>query len=241
MRRPLATIALWIVMLMLSPAGGQEHDDDFDLLEAEYAEPAVSLADPLKPLNCVIFHLNDAAYTLVLKPVSSGYKAVTTKSMRIGLHNFFQNVATPIRFTNCLLQGKGNDACIELRRFLINSTAGCLGLGDPAQDKYGLDPIDEDLGQTLAVYGLKDGVYLVLPLLGPSTLRDAAGRMGDTFLNPGSYLEPTELYIGVAALRTTNTFALRGDEYESIKADAISPYTAMRSAYLQYRKRQIEQ
>jgi phospholipid-binding lipoprotein MlaA len=223
------------------PVVGQDSDDDFDLLEAEYAEPTVTIADPLQPINCVMFHLNDAAYTLVIKPVSRGYKAVTTKPMRIGLHNFFQNISTPIRFANCLLQGKGDSAGVELRRFLINSTEGCLGLGDPAHDKYGLELIDEDLGQTLAVYGFEDGIYLVLPLLGPSTLRDTAGRMGDAFLNPVSYLEPTEAYIGVKVLQMTNVHAIRGDEYDSLKADAISPYTAMRDMYFQYRKRQIEE
>ena len=105
--------------------------------------------------------------------------------------NFFENLTTPARFVNCLLQGKGPEADRELRRFGINTTAGVLGFGDPAYDRWGLKPAEEDLGQTLAVYGLGDGFYVVWPLFGPSTLRDSVGMVGDSFLNPVRYVEPT--------------------------------------------------
>jgi phospholipid-binding lipoprotein MlaA len=127
-----------------------------------------------------------------------------------------------------------------VQRFLVNSSAGCLGFGDPATVKHGLYSVDEDLGQTLATYGVGDGIYLVLPFVGPTTLRDAAGRVGDLFLSPVSYVEPTEAYLAVSALRVTNTYSLRGSEYEALKKDAIEPYSFMKSAYIQNRKNEIE-
>ena len=159
---------------------------------------------------------------------------------RIGISNFFSNLFTPIRLANCLLQGKNEASGRELNRFLINTTVGVLGIGDPALDKHGIKMANEDLGQTLAVYGLGDGFYLVLPLLGPSTLRDAAGEFGDGFLNPVFYVKPTEVAIEITAGRITNEFSFRIGEYESFKAASVDAYTALRSVYIQYRRNLIK-
>ncbi len=235
-------IAVFIVLLPCSVLFGQDIDEeDLDFLEEELTEPEVTISDPLEPINRFMYNFNDATFTHVIRPVAKGYKKVTPKPARLGLHNFFSNLGAPIRFTNCLLQGKGDDAWIEMQRFLVNTSAGFLGLGDPALEKHGLYIVDEDLGQTLATYGVDDGIYLVLPFLGPTTLRDAVGRVGDIFLSPVTYVKPGEVYLGASALRITNTYSLHGNEYEAIKADAIEPYSALKSAYIQYRRNKVEQ
>jgi phospholipid-binding lipoprotein MlaA len=216
-------------------------NDDFDLLEEEYAEQMVEVHDPLEPFNRVMFNVNDALYYWIVKPGSEIYAGVVPEPARVGIFNFFSNLTTPARYINCLLQGKGEGADTELRRFAINTTCGILGFGDPALDEYGLEPVYEDLGQTLAVHGINDGFYLVLPLLGPSNARDAVGRLGDWFLNPVSYVEPTEASYGITAVRYTNSSSIRLGEYESFKSMTIEPYIAMRRTYAQYRAKQIQE
>ena len=216
-------------------------NDDFDLLEEEYAEQMVDVSDPLEPFNRIMFNVNDTLYFWIVKPGSEIYAGVVPEPARIGIYNFFSNLTTPARLVNCLLQGKGEGADTELRRFAINTTCGILGFGDPALDEYGLEPVQEDLGQTLAVYGFDDGFYLVLPLLGPSNARDSVGRIGDWFLNPVSYVEPIEAAYGITAVRYTNSSSLRLGEYESFKSMTVEPYIAMRESYVQYRTKQIQE
>jgi phospholipid-binding lipoprotein MlaA len=216
-------------------------DEDFDLLAEQLDEQKVEIADPLEFFNRFFFGVNDALYFWVAKPVAETYEGLIPKPARIGIRNFFNNLTTPVRYVNCLLQGKGDAAGTELDRFLINTTEGILGFGDPALDKHGIKPVEEDLGQTLAVHGFEDGFYLVLPLLGPTTLRDGIGKVGDLFLNPVFYVDPTEAAIGISVGRYVNEGSFYIGEYETFKAAAVDPYIAMRQAYIQYRKKQIRQ
>lgn len=220
---------------------GDSVDEDFELLEEEIAGKEIEVADPLEPVNRVMFFVNDTLYFWVFKPVSGFYKEVAPEPVRMGIRNFFRNLGTPIRFCNCLFQGKGDSAGTEFDRFVINSTAGILGFGDPARDKYGMEPVPEDLGQSLGVYGVGDGFYILLPVLGPSTLRDAAGRFGDSFLNPVYYVEPRETAIGITAGKVINESSFHIGEYDELKSEALDAYVAMRNAYIQYRRREIEQ
>ena len=222
-------------------SAGPPADEDFDFLEEELAEQMAEVADPLEPLNRLMFGVNDILYFWVVKPCAQLCKDVVPEPARIGIRNFFCNLATPIRLANCLLQGKGDSAGTELHRFLVNTTAGVLGFGDPARDKLGLESADEDLGQTLAVYSLGNGFYIVWPLLGPSTVRDTAGYVGDQFLNPLWYVEPTEASIGISSGKIVNESSFHIGEYESFKAAAVDPYVAMRGAYIQYRNNQIQE
>ena len=214
---------------------------DLDELEAELAQKQASVADPLEPVNRFMFGVNDVVYFWVLKPLLRGYVYAVSKEARTGIRNSFHNLATPARLVNCILQGKNPEADIELQRFAINTTVGVLGLGDPALNRWGLKPVEEDLGQTLAVHGLGDGFYLVWPLLGPSTLRDSVGMVGDAFLDPVRYVEPDAVSIGVSVTDTGNTMSFHLGEYESLKAATVDPYIAMREAYVQYRKKQIHE
>ena len=219
----------------------ENRDEDFDFLEEELAEQMAEVADPLEPLNRIMFNVNDILYFWVAKPCAQVCKEVVPEPARIGVRNFFHNLATPIRFVNCLLQGKCDSAGTELHRFLVNTTSGVLGFGDPARDKLGLEPVEEDLGQTLAIYDLGDGFYIVWPLLGPSTLRDSAGFVGDQFLNPIRYVEPPEASIGISTGNMTNESSFHIGEYEAFKSAAVDPYVAMRGAYIQYRNKQIQE
>lgn len=214
-------------------------DQAFDEFEQELAGKQVVISDPLESWNRTMFGVNDRFYFWVAKPVVEGYEKTVPRPARIGIDNFFQNLTTPVRFVNCLAQGKGPAAGRELRRFGINTTVGFLGVGDPALDKWHLEPAKEDLGQTLAVHGLSDGLYIVWPLLGPSTLRDSAGTVGDRFLNPVSYVEPVEVAVGISAANAVNDSSFHVGEYEAFKEASVDPYIAMRTAYIQYRQNQI--
>ena len=221
---------------------GASSDDDFDLLEDELVEQMVEIADPLEPLNRTMYHVNDTLHFWVLKPVTQVYKDVIPKPVRIGVRNFFHNLTTPVRFANCHLQGKTTTADTELNRFLINTTVGILGFGDPAKDQHGLEPPkEEDLGQTLATYGLGNVFYIVWPLFGPSTVRDSVGMVGGLFLNPVFYVEPTEAAISISAVKFTNKNSFHIGEYEVFKSAALDPYVAMREVYIQYRNEQIQE
>jgi phospholipid-binding lipoprotein MlaA len=216
-------------------------DEELDFLDEEFEEEPVRIADPLSPWNRAMFHFNDKFYFWLLKPVAQGYKAVTPEIFRVGIRNFFRNLATPIRFVNSLLQGKGRNSGREMERFIINSTAGGLGFGDPAKKYHNLTPSDEDFGQTLGRYGAGNGFYIIWPFLGPSTLRDTVGLVGDRFLNPVTYVSPTTAAVGITGFRIVNETTFRIGDYESFKESALEPYVAFRDAYIQHRKKKVEE
>ena len=219
---------------------GVESDFDEDFFEDEFEEDKVQIADPLAPLNKVMFHFNDKLYFWLLKPLARAYKAVTPEMLRIGVKNFFRNLETPIRLANCILQGKGEAAGREFARFVMNTTLGVFGLGSPADDQPGLQPPDEeDLGQTFAVYGAGNGFYIVWPVIGPSTLRDSIGMVGDHFLHPVSYVEPEEAELGLKGFDKVNQTSFRIGDYEALKKAAIDPYVALRNVYLQFRAKKV--
>ena len=216
-------------------------DEDLEFFGEDDEEEVVKVADPFSPFNRAMFHFNDKLYFWALKPIARGYKAVIPTPVRSGIKNFFHNLTMPIRMVSCLLQGKGREASAELSRFLINSTVGVLGFGNPAKRWPELNPSEEDIGQTLGSYGIGNGFYIVWPFLGPSTLRDSVGMVGEWFLNPVSYVEPNERYLGVRAVDTVNATSFKIGDWESLKEAAIDPYIALRNAYIQLRKKKVEE
>ncbi len=224
-----------------SPSNLEENDEFLDEFESEFEEKAVTVADPLSFWNRAMFHFNDKLYFWFLKPVAKGYKAVIPGVVRTGARNFFSNIFTPIRLTSCMLQGKVKAGGTELVRFVVNSTIGIVGVTDPAKKYLKLDISDEDFGQTLGAYGIGNGFYLVWPLLGPSTLRDSVGMVGDWFLNPINYVEPVGASVAIWSYDKINETSLHIGDYESIKEAAIEPYEAFRDAYIQYRKNKVKQ
>jgi len=213
----------------------------FGEFENELSQRRVTISDPLESSNRVMFGINDIFYFWVANPVIQTYEKIVPQPARICIGNFFENLTTPARFVNCLFQGKGPEADRELHRFVVNTTAGILGFGDPARDRWHLAPANEDLGQTLAVHGFGDGFYVVWPVFGPSTLRDSVGMVGDAFLNPVRYVKPLETSIGISVVDATNKGSFHIGEYEAFKSAAVDPYVAMREAYIQYRSKQIKE
>ena len=202
--------------------------------------PLPTIADPIEPVNRGIFYVNDKLYRWVLKPVAKGYKYVMPEGVRISVRNFFFNLATPIRAVNTLLQGKIKDTGTELARFGINSTIGMAGLFDAAKD-FHLIRKDEDTGQTLGVYGIGNGFYLVLPILGPSSARDTVGLAGDTFLDPTTYILSWEAALGMRFVRAETDLTFRINEYEELTDAAVDPYAAVKDVYLQYRAKKVRE
>ncbi|MBL7180348.1 MAG: VacJ family lipoprotein [Desulfobacterales bacterium] len=215
---------------------------DSDFFDDEFEKDKVTIADPLYHWNLAMFHLNDKLYFCVLKPLAVLYKELTPDIFRTGVKNFFRNITAPIRLVNCVLQGKREAFAVELTRFVLNTTVGVLGLGSPADDHPKLGPPDEeDLGQTLAKYGLGNGLYIIWPVLGPSTLRDSIGMTGDFFLNPVSHVDPWEDELALKGFEKVNKTSFQIGTYEALKKAAIDPYTALRDVYLQFRKNKVQQ
>ncbi len=216
-------------------------DGSFDFFDKDDEEEVIQIADPFSVWNRAMFHFNDKLYFWALKPLARGYKAVIPTPARIGVKNFFHNLAMPIRMVSCLLQGKGRAASGELSRFLINSTVGILGFGNPAKNWTELNPSQEDVGQALASYGIGNGFYIVWPFLGPSTLRDTLGLVGDWFLYPVSYVDPIEKYLQIWTFEMVNKTSFSIGDYESLKEATIDPYVAFRDAYIQNRKKKVQE
>ncbi len=210
-------------------------DDLFDEYE-DQAQTTQVVADPLYYFNYAMYGVNDFLYFYALKPLAQGYKFVVPTIARRGVRNFFHNLMFPVRFINCLLQGKVDAAGEEFGSFFVNTTIGVLGFNNFAQKHMGLEPHMEDLGQTLATYHIGDGFYLVLPVLGPSTLRDTVGRVGDMFADPVRYASPWELSWGLTGLDKLNQTSFHIGDYEALKEASLDPYVAIRNAYIQNRR-----
>ncbi|MBU0463054.1 MAG: VacJ family lipoprotein [Proteobacteria bacterium] len=219
-------------------------DDELDkALHEDFDDPLESdpIFDPLYHFNYLMYSVNDFLYFQAIKPIAKGYKAIMPAPVRKGVRNFFHNLVFPVRFANNILQGEIKDAGTEIGIFFINSTIGALGFAQVAQNKFDLHTANEDLGQTLGSYTIGNGFYLVLPILGPSTLRDLIGRVGDNFLTPVNYVEPWALSAGIKAYDTINTVSFHIGDYEALKAAALNPYAAIRNAYIQNRKEKIKE
>ena len=144
-------------------------------------------SDPLEPMNRAIYSFNDGVDTAIFKPLAQGYRAVLPSFVRNGISNFFSNINDVLIALNNLLQGKISNAVSDVGRVLVNTTVGVGGLFDVATN-FGLEKHNEDFGQTLGYWGIADGPYLVLPLLGPSNFRDALGRIVDVKTDPVGYV-----------------------------------------------------
>lgn len=191
--------------------------------------------DRWEGLNRSVYKFNDTLDRAALKPVAKGYRAITPSWFRAGVGNFFANLAYPTTIVNEFLQGKTTLGVRDTGRFLLNTTLGIGGLFDVATP-VGLQANDEDFGQTLAVWGVRSGPYLMLPLVGPSSLRDAPSRAFDYFTAPLSYAEiPWETEWGLRALDIVHSRS------ELLPLDATlqrtyDPYVFIRDAWIQQRE-----
>jgi len=249
-------ILLLVVLLAVSidsTWAGQMEDDsalasatdqsEVDWTELDEDDQELEVWDPLEPFNRSMFWFNDKLYFYLLKPVAKSYRFVAPEPARESVSNFFHNLATPVRFLNCLLQGKGHDAASELALFMINTTFGIVGLFDLTPDDM-VKPDAEDFGQTLGRYGTSTGFYLVLPVFGPSNARDAVGLVADSLTHP----VPSPFYLkmkpleeaGIQTYDRVNELSLDKDTYESIKKDELDPYLFIRNAFMQKRAAKVE-
>ncbi len=200
-----------------------------------------SIADPLEPLNRAIFYFNDRLYFWIIRPIAIGYRKLMPEPLRVCVRNFFSNLYTPVRAVNCLLQGKIKSFGTELVRFVVNTTMGVLGFGDPAKEVFALEKQDEDLGQTLGCLGIGPGIYINWPILGPSSVRDTVGLIGDAFLDPINYIVgPTRYNAAVRGYRGINETSLSIGEYEDLKDASLDPYVSLKDAYFQSRQHKIK-
>ncbi|MFM8717752.1 MAG: MlaA family lipoprotein [Spartobacteria bacterium] len=211
-------------------------DDDLD----EYSNVA-TIADPVEPVNRGTFWFNHQLYNYVLRPFSKAYEFVLPSPARKAIHNVFENAEYPVRVVNHALQWELKRADLETRKFVVNSVAGVGGILRVSDRVPELADVPAaDTGQTLAKWGVGHGAYVVLPVLGPRSVRDTVGMAGDYALNPVSWLAyggvtgATALAIsGPNAARNVNT---RMNLYDAATRDAIDPYIAVRSGYIQYRE-----
>ena len=195
--------------------------------------------DPLEGFNRGIYKFNDVADKAVIKPVAGAYKAVVPSPVRSGVNNFFSNLNTFVSVINDLLQFKLSHAAEGAGRFVINSTFGIAGLIDVAS-MDGIEKRNEDFGQTLAHWGVGSGPYIVLPFLGPSTIRDTAGLAVDlAAFDPIGYVDDPATRNSMLALK----FIDRRSQYlpasDLLDEAALDPYAFMRDAYFQRRNSQI--
>lgn len=209
---------------------------------AMLAGPSPSRAaeeDPWQPMNRGIFRLNDALDRWFLEPVATGYDFVMPDRAQGWVDNFFDNLRFPIVFANCLLQGKVADAGASFGRFMVNSSVGLAGFGDPAT-RLGVPDPNEDFGQTLGRWGIKPGPYLVLPLLGPSNFRDVIGGGVDAASRIWPWVLPADVSTGIGAVNVLNTRSLYLKTVKDLRTESVDFYAAVRDAYLQRRTSLIE-
>ena len=219
----------WIALLIVVSAG------------CAVRPPEQEASDPLEPLNRVIYKFNDALDRAVLKPVAEGYQEYIPSPVRTGVRNFFFNIYEPVTIVNNVLQGKPGHAAGDTMRLIFNTTFGVFGLFDVATG-WGLEPHSEDFGQTFGVWGFGEGWYLVLPLLGPSTARDAAG-LGLQFvydLDPVLHLITQDKpRYGAFALFFISKRAELLSASEVLDTAAVDEYLQVREAYRQQRWNEI--
>lgn len=199
-------------------------------------------ADPWEASNRRVYGFNTAVDKAILKPVAKGYDAIMPDAPQRGVRNFFRNLQWPRTVVNLLLQGRAEDALISTGRFLLNSTLGLAGFFDVAT-KSGIEDFEEDFGQTLATWGWEDSRYLMVPFIGPATIRDLSSE-GVASYSVGSFLSPTTYMI-----REHNNYvpliidliSLRASflPYDKDIEEAADPYAFVRDAYLQNREFEI--
>jgi len=200
----------------------------------EPADPGVSDHDPFESVNRQIYRVNDVADRKIAKPATEAYVSYTPRPVRNSISSFFANVAYPNVILNDLLQGKWAQGLEDMGRFLVNTTFGFLGIWDMATP-LGLEAHDEDFGQTLGAWGMDESSYLMLPFIGPSTVRDAP-NLGVTTVTNILFYVPNPYVIPVALLGFID-YRAGVDEAVTFRDEtAIEPYLFTREAYLQHRK-----
>jgi len=237
-------LLIFLAFIFISTASFCDEGDTADLdlfneLTPETATASPVVSDPFSGYNRVMTHFNDVTFRYLLFPMARGYNYVVPRPVRTGVSNVFRNSTFPIRFANSILQLKFKYASEETARFVINTTLGVFGIFDPATHLLQLKTHNEDLGQTLGRLGIGPGPYIVLPILGPSNLRDVVGTIGDSFLDPINYTNNVSDNLSFRMAYGTNQASLNLNQYDTLKSASLDFYSFLRDGYDQRRKRQI--
>ncbi|HEY9156080.1 MAG TPA: VacJ family lipoprotein [Opitutaceae bacterium] len=206
-------------------------------------DPAATVApripDKIEGFNRAMFKFNDGAYHYVLRPIAHGYATVVPSPIRHGFGHFFHNLAFPTRFVGNVLEGRFSDAGVETGRFVVN-TVTSLGFAATADHIHGMQERPSDLGLAFGTWGIGHGTYLVLPILGPSSVRDGVGLgLSGYFLDPIYYIPKWKVRTGAEVFQVVNESPDLMDQYDALKAGAIDPYVALRDAYSSRRAHRI--
>lgn len=215
-----------------------EGDYEYD---SEYSAD-LEVNDPIEPVNRAIFSFNSVLDNYLIEPVARGYVDYVPVWGRNRVNNFLSNLNEPVNLVNSTLQAKDEKAFTALWRFIINTTFGLLGTFDAASE-VGLDKSSESFAQTLYVWGFTESPYLVIPFLGPSTVRDGLGGVADFYANPFNYNEvlDSDIRTPIYVAEAINTRANLLPVTDNLNNSALDPYTTYRSAYYQNFKVQAEQ
>lgn len=238
------TLAAACSAMAEAPGWNDDFDDAFSGGAAEDAQASGSIYDPLEPVNRVIFDINRTVDGWIFEPAARVYRGVIPEYGRERVGFFMRNLHEPINCFNGVLQGDPEQAFTSLWRFIINTTFGVVGIFDAA-DEVGLSYREEDFGQTLAVYGVDGGPYLMLPLLGPSNLRDGVGMAVDIASDPFTYaFDEDRLFTEktgyvITGVNLLHQRSLLLDPLEDIYNTALDPYASVRSLYHQRREAAI--
>ena len=201
-----------------------------------FAANAATEDDPWEGFNRVVFKFNDTLDTYALKPIAQGYQFITPQFLEAGIHNMYRNVGDVRNLANNVLQVKPHAAGVDTARLLMNTIIGVGGFFDVGT-KMGLQRNDEDFGQTLGYWGLSSGPYLVLPLLGPSTVRDALGIYPDSYAEPYRYMHDVSARNTVAGMKIIDA---RANLLSAEKLITGDKYIFIRNAYLQSREFKVK-
>jgi phospholipid-binding lipoprotein MlaA len=208
-------------------------DSEYDLLEDPW--------DPIEPVNRAVFWFNERIDRNLVEPIAKGYRKNVPQPIRAGVGNFFSNMRAPTEAASALIRFQFRDAVVHLGRFALNSTLGLGGIADPA-GSLGLEAAEGDFAVAFAYHGVPPGPYLILPLMGPSTLRDTVGQVADMAADPtywiGAGLTESESMVTDLSLLATRTVHVRSELIDAVQAgrdSSLDPYLFFQSAYYQYR------
>lgn len=244
-------LAITVAAILVAPIDGHANDEDVNpsgqktsgIYIAQSNDDEDDVNDPLEPMNRVIFGFNDVFQTYLLDPAANLYNENLPATVRAGVGNFLTNIATPVTVANQLLQGEPEEALRTVGKFMTNTLVGIGGLVDVA-DELGAPVQKEDFGQTLGVWGVGEGFYLVLPIFGPSSPRDAIGKfvVDPYFDATGNWISNTDrdtMKWSLTVVGGIDQYAGVADELKQIRKTSVDYYAAIRSLYRQKRKSEI--
>jgi len=199
-------------------------------------DEAPDLSDPFEGYNRFMFGFNEGFYEHLMEPVARGYRDVVHEDIRMVISNIFDNALAPVKLISSFLQGDLDKTGRVIGRTIINTTFGLGGMFDVAEEGFGLEDVNEDIDQALGYYGVPNGPYIMLPLLGPTTMRGLIGTAGGSFLSPTFHFAPgVEVGAGITVSEKINDASFILDDKKQLEESTVDEYESMKDFYNQYR------